>query len=161
MQAEVERAMAQRWGSSVGAGGIALYAGALVAGFILYPHFWTSSRMGDAVPWYFIGRGFIDGACALAALVLVLILGAVASSRWGRTVWGSLIPAAIFLSWPIGQGMNVLLHTSRIWSQGQATTQWTNFNEYMWSNGIAAVVSLTVVSILIARGRHLWKSGAA
>jgi len=152
---------ARGWGHSVGAAGIALYAGALAAGSLLYPLFWTSTRMGDTVPWYFIGRTFIDGMCALVGLVLVLTLGALSSRRWGAPIWGNLVPASIFLSWPVGQGMNVLLHTSHIWSRARATSQWASFDEYLWSDSIAAVISLVIVSIVIARLRHLWRSGAA
>ena len=149
------------WSTSVGSVGIALYAASLGAGLLVYPHFWTSTRMGDEVPWYFIGRAFIDGICAFVGLILLLMLGAVSSRRWGATTWGSLVPAGLFLSWPVGQGINVLLHTNSIWSQARATSRWARFDEYLWSNSIAAVVSLVIVFTVIVRMRHLWRSGAA
>jgi hypothetical protein len=148
------------WNTSVGATGIAIYAGALEAGFLVYPHFWTSTRMGDAVPWYFIGHTFIDGICAFVGLVVVLVLGALSSRRWGAAIWGSLFPAGIFLSSPVGQGINVLLHTNSIWSQTRATSRWASFDEYLWSSNIACVASLVIVFIVIARVRYLWRSGA-
>jgi hypothetical protein len=128
----------------VAVAGVALYVAAMAAAFAVYPHFWTNARMSNEIPWYFIGRTFVTGACALLALVVTIVLGALASARWGRDAWAALMPAILFLAIPVGQGVNVLLHTRSIWSEASASSDWKHFDEYLRSNSWAAYITLAI-----------------
>ena len=111
--------------------GVLLYGLAAFAPLALYRHFWTSHTMGDEVPWYFMGQALVDGACAAVALALTIVLGARTRQRLGRAVWGSLIPAFLFLSVPIGRGVAVLVRTRNIWEgPPSASSAWRTFDQY-------------------------------
>ena len=134
----------------VGAAGLALYAAAVFLPIFFYPHFWTSRAMGDEVPWYFMGCAFIDGVAASLALLLCTVLGVTASRRFGRAVWNSLIPAFVFLSAPIGDGLAVLLHSRRIWEgPASATSHWRTFDEYLHGIGVASFAALAVAFVAV------------
>jgi hypothetical protein len=153
--------MTQRTGLNLMAvAAIVVYGVAQGCSLFIYPHFWTSKTMGSEVPWYFIGQTFITGLCAAAGLLVVGILGLLAQRSLGKAVWGSLMPAILFLSFPLGQGMNVLLHTRRVWTGQGASTDWSSFEQYLTSTSLAAFLSLAVATVLALRFRRHWSEGA-
>jgi hypothetical protein len=135
-------------GALLGAVGLILYGAAMFGSIAAYHAFWTDQRFGDTVPWYYVGQTFVQGSFALVALLVILGLG-FGTSRWlGPSVWSNLWPAAIFLSSPTGQWVNVMAHTSHIWSPTDATCAWATFDEYLRSNTAAGVVSMVIFSII-------------
>ncbi len=134
---------AQAFRNLVGAGGIGIFGVATVAGLVLYPHFWTSRAMGDEVPWYFIGESLVSGLCAAGGAIVIVGLGILARRRYGPDVWSTLAPPLLFLSYPVGQGVNVLLHTQRIWAgPAAARSDWATSDEYLYSNTVATCLTL-------------------
>jgi len=133
---------------------IAIYAASSAASIALYSQFWTSERMGDNVPWYYIGRSFFGGVWAVAAMLLVGMLAFAIGRDLGRSVWGAVMPALLFLSPPLAQGINVLLHTQRIWSPTTAVSQWHTFDDFLRSDAIAMFVGIVLAAAILA---PLWK----
>jgi hypothetical protein len=146
----------------VGASGLGLYGCAVAAALVLHSQFWTSRAMGESVPWYFIGQSLVGGACAAVAFALTVVLGVLSRSTCGPAVWSSLAPAVLFLSYPIGQGVNVLLHTRRIWAGlSAASSQWKTFDEYLYSNTSAGLLTVALVAGMMFVRRHSSSEGAA
>lgn len=127
---------------------IAIYAASGAASVAFYGRFWTSGRMGDAVPWYFIGRSFLGGVSAAVAMVLIGALAVIVGRGLGKSVWGALMPAVLFLSLPLAQGVNVLLHTRRVWSPTTAVSGWHTADAFLRSDGIAMFVGLAVAATI-------------
>ncbi len=144
-----------------GGAGIAVYGIAQGAALLIYPHFWTSKTMGHEAPWYFIGQTFIAGLSATVALLVIGVLGLLAQRSLGRAVWGSLMPAILFLSYPVGQGINVLLHTEHLWVGPSASTDWSSFDQYITSTSLAGFLTLAVATALLLGFRRHWSEGAA
>ena len=127
----------------VGFAGVAIYASAAFASVIVSPFFWTSHTIGAEVPWYFMGNAFIDGVAAAVALLLCAILGSVAARKLGAAVWGTLMPAFLFLSTQLGRGFAVLLHSRRIWAgPDAATSDWLTFTDYASGTNLATFIAL-------------------
>jgi len=117
-----------RYSSVVALTGVLVYGAAMYAGDVAYDSFWTSRSTISGVPWYFIGRVFITAIFAAAGLLLALGVGLLTHVRLGKDVWVGLAPALLFLSPPVGQGVNVLLHTDHIWDRSAASTEWQTFD---------------------------------
>jgi len=127
----------------VGFAGVAIYASAAFASVVVSPFFWTSRTIGAEVPWYFMGNAFIDGVAAAVALLLCAILGSVAARKLGAAVWGTLMPAFLFLSTQRGRGVAVLLHSRRIWAgPDAATSDWLTFTDYASGTNRATFIAL-------------------
>lgn len=129
--------------------GVLVYGVSMYAGHVAYASFWTSRSTISGVPWYFIGRVFIAAIFAAAGLLLTLGVGLLTQASLGKDAWASLAPALLFLSPPVGQGVNVLLHTDRIWDRSTASTEWETFDQYLSSNSLAAFVTLAIATTLI------------
>jgi hypothetical protein len=132
----------------VGLAAVLLYGLALYAAHHSYPHFWTSRAMSAEEPWYFVGQVFVEALFTAAALLLIITLGLLTQGKLGKEVWSRLLPTFFFLLPSVGQGVNVLLHTERIWDESTASTQWKTFEQYLASNSIAGFLTLLVVSAL-------------
>ncbi len=144
------------------AAGLLIYAVALGSPLLLQRYFWTNEAMGQQVPWYFMGRTLIAGACAALGLLLTLALGVVAGRRLGPAVWGSLVPALLFLSVPVGQGLSVLLYTERIWAgAASAASRWRTFDEYLYGTTLAGLLTLAVACAVLFRFRSAWSDRSA
>ena len=145
----------QRRVALLSAAGVGLYALAAAAPLGLYSYFWTDHVSQGDVPWRQIGQSFVSGACASIALVAVVCLG-LANRRAGRrAVWSSLAPGLLFLSMPAGQGVNVLLHTKRIWAGlPAAASEWSTFEAYLRSNTVSGLVALgaAFIALLFVQG---------
>ena len=141
----------------VASGAFLIYALSAYASFAVYGYFWTSTRLGEALPWYFIGQTFVKGLSAALTLLLLLLLGLLMHRRFGRVVWARLAPFFYVLSVPLGQGVNVLLHTRRIWSTS-AETDWVNADEYLRSDAAAGFAALVVALVLIVGLWARWRS---
>jgi hypothetical protein len=49
----------------------------------------------------------------------------------------------------VGQGVNVLLHTNRIWSEPEASTRWKTFDEYLRSDSLSGFVTLAMTAVAV------------
>jgi hypothetical protein len=133
----------------IGWGSILLLGLTLFAGQLAYPHFWTSDAVAGSPPWYFIGRTFVSAVVAAPALLLTIATGIVAQRKLGREVWGRLALAILFLSYAVAQGVNVLAHTSRIWSETGASTRWKTFDELLASDTLVGFAALAVTGAVV------------
>ncbi len=129
--------------------GILVFGLALVVAHLTYPYFWTSRAMARDEPWYFIGRTFVGAACAAAGLLVTVVLGLATQARLGREVWIRLMTPFLFLSYPVGQGVNVILHTDRIWEESAASTPWKTFDEYQRSDATAMFATLAITAAVM------------
>jgi hypothetical protein len=117
--------------------------------------------MDQEVPWSFMGQTLVSGLCALVALLVTIALGLVARRRLGPAVWGSLAPALLFLSVPVGQGLSVLLFTQGIWTGGSsASTHWRSFTDYLYGTTIAGLLALAIACAVVFRFRRAWNEEA-
>ena len=90
-----------------------------------------------------MGNAFIDGVAAAVALLLCAILGSVAARKLNAAVWGTLMPAFLFLPTQLGRGVAVLLHSRRIWAgPDAATSDWLTFTDYASGTNLATVIAL-------------------
>jgi len=133
----------------IGVAGVLVYALALGAAAFTYPNFWTSQAMGDDIPWYFIGQDFVRGIFGCIGIAITVVLGLIMQARLGVDVWGRLVPALLFLSMPVGDIVNVILHTHSIWDPGTASSEWKTFAQYSSSQILTMVVTLATVTLLL------------
>jgi hypothetical protein len=142
----------QRRVTLIGWSAVGIYAFFIAVSQAVYPYFWTSSRMGDAVLWYFIGQTFVTGICFAIALLLVGVIAMASRKQLGERVWEAVMPATLFLLYPIAQGVNVLLHTRYVWSPVKASTDWQTWEEYFRSNTIAAFTGIAITGAAVVVG---------
>lgn len=146
--------------------GFLLYSLSLRGALGTFPQTWFFAvGPGAEPPWYFIGNAWVHALwaapCALAMAVFSLV-----AARWiGPMVWVALGLMLISFADPIGQGVNVALHTHDIGERARAGTDWPTFQVYMQSQQTASQVSMVVAmivaaSLIVLYARSLkWRAG--
>jgi hypothetical protein len=130
--------------------GLLIYCGYSYAAFTLDSHFWTDRTISQEVPWYYLGKAVVNGACATVALLLVLLLGLVAKRILGKQGWPMLFSWLGLLAMPIAEGLSVLLFTRRIWAgPAEASTSITTFEQYMHVTSVASYLALACFAVLM------------
>jgi hypothetical protein len=129
--------------------GLLLYGVAAFAPIPLHSHFWTSRTLDQDLPWYFMGRAFLEGVCAAVALPLLVLLGLLARRHLGRDAWTALFPPLVFLAIPFGRGLAVLLGTRHIWAgPSSASTTIRTFDQYLYWTSFGSAASGGLVSVV-------------
>ena len=86
---------------------------------------------GANPPWYFIRRDAIDGACALVALAICLLIALLA---WKRYPLYAPMTAAFSLVWfggRIWKFLVISMYTHHLHQPDRTTTRWPTFHSYL------------------------------
>jgi hypothetical protein len=123
---------------------ILLHWGALVGAEHTFPRTWFhASGTAAHPPWYYIGQDFVAAVWFTAAAVLMLAFAVASSVRLGPNAWTALAVALTDFASKIGLGVNVLLHTSRLWEASNAVSRWPTLQAYQESRQLALTFSLS------------------
>ena len=129
--------------------GLLLYSLSLKGALRTFPGTWFYAIGPDPdPPWYFIGDAWVHALWAAPCALAMVVFSLVAVRWFGQIVWAALGVTLISFADPVGQGVNIALHTRDLGERARAGTDWQTFEAWMQSQQTASQASMAIAMIV-------------